>query len=739
MSDAAVSENYAALKAMVRDAPHEPGVYIMRDGENRIIYVGKARVLRNRLGSYFSGEKDIKTATLLRHVRSIDTIIVANEYEALLLENTLIKQHSPKYNINLKDGKTYPVIRITAEDYPRVFRTRHIIEDGSRYFGPFPNIPAVDTMLDLIDKLFPLRKCRSPWKKQQKRTSPCMYYHIGRCEAPCCGKINAEEYAAHVGRVEKLLTGETDALIVELTERMHEAAHELKFERAAQLRNAVKAIEDLSGDSTVVDLDPEGRDYIAWVGENLLTTFTVFSMRGGKMTGRELFRTRSAADEEESLETFAAAYYTPDRPPPPQIFLAAIPETVPGTIGVYLKEKTKKIITAKANKAKKEGKNKVNIPAPGTLSGLRRWFREQFGYEPALLPPMEKHHQTVLALARQNAEEDLRRRLKERGAGPALDELAQALGLKTRPERIEGFDIAQLDGKHPVASLISFRNGVPDRKNYRYFKLRSVVGMVDDFAAMREAVHRRYSRLIREGKELPDLVLIDGGIGQVNAAKGVFDELGMDSDVVGLAKRDEELWLPYAGEPVRLSKRSEALKVLQFVRDETHRFATGLNQRLRSKDLAFPTLETLEGIGPKRAAAIMKAYGTLKAVAAAQPEALAETCKLSDSAARAVRAAAKLALEDQYAAQQRLAAKKRFATGLGRSASKAGQSGTGGLDAAGSGGPGTVRLRRGRARQDGEQDGIYGSLNSRSTGASLADEAALAMEAAESEPEYPGE
>ncbi|GHV82237.1 UvrABC system protein C [Spirochaetia bacterium] len=722
MNDAALSENYAALKAVVRDAPHEPGVYIMRDGENRIIYVGKARVLRNRLGSYFSGEKDIKTATLLRHVRSIETIIVANEYEALLLENTLIKQHSPKYNINLKDGKTYPVIRITQEDYPRVFRTRHIIEDGSRYFGPFPNIPAVDTMLDLIDKLFPLRKCRSSWKKQQKRTSPCMYYHIGRCEAPCCGKISAEEYAAHVGRVEKLLAGETDALIIELTERMHEAAHELKFERAAQLRNAVKAIEDLSGDSTVVDFDPEGRDYIAWAGENLLTTFTVFSMRGGKMTGRELFRTRSAAGEEESLETFAAAYYTPDRPPPPQIFLAAIPETAPDTEPSV----PGTIFDAPEN-------------APGVLSGLRRWFREQFGYEPTLLPPTKlptatKHHQTVLALARQNAEEDLRRRLKERGAGPALDELAQALGLKTRPERIEGFDIAQLDGKHPVASLISFKNGVPDRKNYRYFKLRSVVGVVDDFASMREAVHRRYSRLIREGKELPDLVLIDGGIGQVNAAKGVFDELGMDSDVVGLAKRDEELWLPYTGEPVRLSKRSEALKVLQFVRDETHRFATGLNQRLRSKDLAFPTLETLEGIGPKRAAAIMKAYGTLEAVAAAEPEALAETCKLSESAARAVRAAAKLALEDQSVA------KKRFTAGLGRSAPKTGQRGTGGLDAArpgtaGSGGPGTVRLRRGRTRQNGEQDSIYGSLNSRSAGTG----ASLAMEAAEIEPEYPEE
>jgi excinuclease ABC subunit C len=265
-------------------------------------------------------------------------------------------------------------------------------------------------------------------------------------------------------------------------------------------------------------------------------------------------------------------------------------------------------------------------------------------------------------MARQNALEDLRRRLKERGAGPALDELAQALGLKTRPERIEGFDIAQLDGKHPVASLISFKDGVPDRKNYRYFRLRTVVGVVDDFAAMREAVYRRYSRLIRENQELPDLVLIDGGIGQVNAAKGVLDELGMDSDIVGLAKRDEELWLPHTQKPVRLSKRSEALKVLQFVRDETHRFATSLNQRLRSRDLSFPALESVGGIGPRRAAAIMKAYGSLEAVAAALPEALAESCRLSEATARAVRAAARLALED------RDAAKKRFARGEGRSA-----------------------------------------------------------------------
>jgi excinuclease ABC subunit C len=606
------SENYASLKAAAREAPQEPGVYIMRDDESRIIYVGKARVLKNRLATYFSGAKDLKTAALLKHARSIETIIVANEYEALLLENTLIKQHSPKYNINLKDGKTYPVVRITAEPFPRIFRTRHIIEDGSLYFGPFPNIQAVDDMLELVEKLFPLRKCRS----LRKRESPCMYYHIGRCRAPCCGKIGEEEYGLHVERVRKLLAGETAPLIADLAAEMRRAAGELRFERAAQLRNAQRALEDLSGESSVVDFDPEGRDYIAWADEGVLATFTVFSMRGGRMTGRELFSTRSAAEEAESLETFAAAYYGPGRPPPPKIYLAA----------------------------------------PGRdFSGLLRWFTGQFGYAPELCPPTERRHEAVLAMARQNALEDLRRRIRERGAGPALDELARVLGLGNRPERIEGFDIAQLDGKYPVASLISFKNGIPDKKNYRHFRLRTVVGVVDDFAAMREAVRRRYARLLREGAELPDLILIDGGIGQVNAAQGVLEDLGVRCGLAGLAKRDEEIWLPRAGEPIRLSKRSEALKVLQQVRDETHRFATGLNQRLRSRDLSLPALESVEGIGPKRAAALMKAYGSLEGIATALPADMAERCGISAAAAQAVRAAARLALEDREAAKQRLA------------------------------------------------------------------------------------
>ena len=629
-----------SLRATARDAPRLPGVYLWKDGEGQIIYVGKAKSLRDRLGSYFSGAKDIKTATLISHAVCIETIIVASEYEALLLENTLIKQHSPRYNINLKDGKSYPVIRITSEDFPRVFRTRRIIEDGSLYFGPFPDLRKVDAMLDIIDKLFPLRKCR----RLRKRADPCMYYHIDRCKAPCCEKIDAGEYRFHVEQVQKMLDGEEGPLIADLTAKMHEAAHGLRFEWAARIRNAIQAIESLAGeDSSVVDFDAEGRDYIAWANEGVLATFTVFSMRGGKMTGRELFRARSAADETESLEHFITSYYDPARSPPAKIYLQPLTAILPSP-----QQPTEGI-----------------TPAENPLKLVESWFETRFGTSPELLGSVEKHHAAILAMARQNATEDLRKRLKERGAGPALDELARVLDLEGRPERIEGFDIAQLDGRHPVASLVSFRNGVPDKKNYRHFKLRTVVGVVDDFAAMREAVRRRYSRLLREGLELPDLILIDGGIGQVNAAKGVLDELEISCGIAGLAKREEELWLPEAKEPLVLSRRSEALKVLQFVRDETHRFATGLNQKLRSKDLLLPALESVDGVGKKRAAAIMKTYGNMENIAAADPLKLAETCRLPEPVAKAVRAAAKLALEDRKTRSRNLntAASSRRKTG----------------------------------------------------------------------------
>jgi excinuclease ABC subunit C len=676
------------LREAARNAPREPGVYIWRDGENRIIYIGKARNLRSRLGSYFSGAKDVKTAALLRHGRSIETIIVSNEYEALLLENTLIKQHSPRYNINLKDGKTYPVIRVTAGEFPRIFRTRRIVEDGSLYFGPFANVQAVDRTLALIDSLFPLRKCR----RLRKRSSPCLYYHISRCMAPCCGRIDAEGYEAQVREARRLLesagSGGEDAsgaLVMSLTRKMHEAARALKFERAAQFRNAIDALRGISASNSVADRDGEARDYIAWAQEGIFTAFAVLSMRGGRMTGRDLFCARSAADEEEAVETFVMSYYSPDRPPPQKIFIgapaaaagrerrggvaggnppaggAAEDQAEGGAPRALAQQVMRERFDRSAGLERGGGsplhqEQEAGLPQSvldESLPALRRWFREQLAREPEIAGPGEPRHDAALAMARQNAAEELRRRLRERGSGPALDELAKVLGLKARPERIEGFDIAQLDGKHPVASLIAFKNGVPDRKNYRCFKLKTVMGVVDDFAAMREAVRRRYSRLQREGRDPPHLVLVDGGIGQVNAAKGVLDELGVDCAVAGLAKRDEEVWLPGAGEPVRLPRRSEALKTLQFVRDETHRFATGLNQRLRSKDIGFAVLESLDGIGPARAEALMRAFGSLEKIAAAGAEEVAAACGASLGAARAVRAAVRLSLEGKAAVTKR--------------------------------------------------------------------------------------
>jgi excinuclease ABC subunit C len=588
-------ERLTHFRALVRQAPLEPGVYLMRDAAGEIIYVGKAKVLRNRLSSYFSGKKDVKTRHLVSRIDRIEWIIAGSEYEALLLENTLIKEHSPRYNINLKDGKTYPSVRVTNEDFPRVFRTRRVIHDGSIYFGPFPSAEVIDTYLDLIKKLFPLRRCAV----MKKRENPCMYYHIGRCSGPCAGKIGKEDYAVYVEEVKKLLSGETEALLAELRARMSAAALALRFEEAAKLRDSLAAIEQFAGRSSAVDFDPEGRDYIAWAADGDLVTFVVFQMRGGKLTGRDLFRSKLYAPEEEALRGFLMSYYGKDRTPPKRIFVQKSAE----------------------------------------FELLTRYFVRELGVQTDIELPTEKRHEAAINLAAQNAAEDLAKRRREIGDIPALEELHKLLGLSALPARIEGFDIAQLSGKHTVASLVSFKNGVPDKKNYRYFKIRSLEGAIDDFGAVREAVARRYTRLVNEEAELPDLILIDGGAGQVSAAKEILDALGVDSDLAGLAKQNEEIWLPEKGEPIVLPKDSPALRVLVAVRDETHRFATGLNQKLRAADLRFGILEEIEGVGAARARRLMSAFGSLELVGLATPEGIAAAGRMGLEAATRVKRA----------------------------------------------------------------------------------------------------
>ncbi len=597
----------ARFRALARQAPESPGVYLMRSAEGEIIYVGKAKVLRNRLSSYFSGRKDIKTRHLVSRIESIEWILAASEYEALLLENTLIKRHTPRYNINLKDGKSYPSVRVTNEEFPRVFRTRRIIRDGSLYFGPFPSADTVDVYLDLIKKLFPLRRCAV----MRPRENPCMYYHIGRCSGPCAGRITKEAYAEYVEEVKKLLSGETEALLAELRAKMAAAAGSLRFEEAARLRDSATAIELFAGRSSAVDFDPEARDYIAWAADGDLVCYVVFQMRDGKLTGRDLFRGKLYATEGEALQDFLMSYYGPDRLPPGKVFVqkpfAPLGEAAAGPAVVH------------------------------DLTVVAEYFARELGTATAFAVPEEGLHAAAMNLAAQNASEDLAKRRREIGDIPALEELRKALGLSSLPARIEGFDIAQLSGKHTVASLISFKNGVPDKKNYRYFKIRSLDGAIDDFGAIREAVARRYTRLVNEGLDLPDLVLIDGGAGQVSAAKEILDSLGVDSDLAGLAKRNEEVYLPGVPEPLVLPKDSPALRVLVAVRDETHRFATGLNQRLRASDLKFGLLEEIEGVGPARARKLMREFGSLEMIAAAGEEGIAKAGSMPIEIARKVK------------------------------------------------------------------------------------------------------
>jgi len=590
----------ARLRAAVRQAPESPGVYIMRSADGEIIYVGKAKVLRNRLTSYFSGRKDVKTRHLVSRIDSIEWILAASEYEALLLENTLIKRHTPKYNINLKDGKSYPSVRVTAEDFPRVFRTRRIIRDGSLYFGPFPSADTVDTYLDLIKKLFPLRRC----SVMRERQSPCMYYHIGRCSGPCAGKITKEDYAERVEEIKKLLAGETEALLDELRSKMAAASSALRFEEAARLRDSASAIELFAGRSSAVDFDPEARDYVAWAADGELVCYVAFQMRDGKLAGRDLLRGKLYSTEEEALQGFLMSYYGPDRRPPDKVFVMKTPQ---------------------------EGL--------GALGAVAEYFERELGAATSFALPDGRLHEAAMNMAAQNATEDLSKRRREIGDVQALEELRRELGLASLPVRIEGFDIAQLSGKHTVASLVSFKNGVPDKKNYRYFKIRSLEGAIDDFGAVREAVARRYTRLVNEGLDLPDLVLIDGGAGQVSAAKEILDALGVDSDLAGLAKQNEEIYLPGKGESVVLPKDSPALRVLVAVRDETHRFATGLNQKLRASDLKFGVLEDIEGVGPARARKLMREFGSLDMIAVASAESLAKAGAMGVEVARKVKQA----------------------------------------------------------------------------------------------------
>ena len=654
-----------ALHQYALSAPKTSGVYLWRDEKDIVIYVGKAKSLKNRLSSYFASKREIKTRILVSRARRIEYIQTDNEYEALLLENNLIKKYKPRYNINLKDGKTYPVLKITNERYPRLYRTRRIQNDGARYFGPFPNVPAVDDFLSLIKRTYTLRQC-----KRLKKREPCLYFHIGRCSAPCADKISETDYRKDIDEIALLLEGDLKKPLAELTEKMKAAAAAREFEKAARIRDGMQAVRALRGQNSVEDMDPEARDYIGWAAEGALITFTVFKMRGGKVVGRDLYRTESLKDEAEVLPEFLIAYYTDPKQIPPHIFvcagqeyelaeqwfadrlgvkvtITAIPleerkqaaETDSDTEYAYHSDTTE---AAAAEKTPVYGAVTPDEAATAPVSGSASEPEALKQTAADRLPPsVLRRHKAALAMAQFNAKEDAARRVKELGDFPALEELQKILSLDRPPHRIEGFDIAHLHGKYTVASLISFKDGNPDKKNYRIFRLRTTDGIIDDYASMREAVARRYTRLLNEAAELPDLIMIDGGIGQVNAAKAVLDALELDIPLVGLAEKNEELYRPHINKPIVLPRRSAALRVLQRVRDETHRFANTRNNRLRSKEELHLQFEQLPHIGEKRAARLLRSFSSIEKLAAASAEAAAAAARITPAQAEEVIAAAR--------------------------------------------------------------------------------------------------
>lgn len=628
-----------ALHQYALSAPKTSGVYLWRDEKDIVIYVGKAKSLKNRLSSYFASKRDIKTRILVSRARRIEYIQTDNEYEALLLENNLIKKYKPRYNINLKDGKTYPVLKITNERYPRLYRTRRIQNDGARYFGPFPNVPAVDDFLSLIKRTYTLRQC-----KRLKKREPCLYFHIGRCSAPCADKISETDYRKDIDEIALLLEGDLKKPLAELTEKMKAAAAAREFEKAARIRDGMQAVRALRGQNSVEDMDPEARDYIGWAAEGALITFTVFKMRGGKVVGRDLYRTESLKDEAEVLPEFLIAYYTDPKQTPPHIFVCAGQEYELAEQWFADQLGVKVTITAipledrkQASATDTESLTAVNEHSYRIDNTEAAAAEKTPVYGAAIL----RRHKAALAMAQFNAKEDAARRVKELGDFPALEELQKILSLDRPPHRIEGFDIAHLHGKYTVASLISFKDGNPDKKNYRIFRLRTTDGIIDDYASMREAVARRYTRLLNEAAELPDLIMIDGGIGQVNAAKAVLDALELDIPLVGLAEKNEELYRPHINKPIVLPRRSAALRVLQRVRDETHRFANTRNNRLRSKEELHLQFEQLPHIGEKRAARLLRSFSSIEKLAAASVEAAAAAARITQAQAEEVIAAAR--------------------------------------------------------------------------------------------------
>ena len=576
-----------SARDQARALPENPGCYLMKNAEGTVIYVGKAKNLKRRVNSYFLPNRNAKTAALVEKIVNIEYVITGNEYEALVLENNLIKKYNPHYNILLKDGKSYPLIRITNEDYPRVFKTRRVIKDGSLYYGPYPDGKRLDMYLETVEDTYPLRLCQGVLKK---KSTPCLYYHMKKCSGPCIGAISKDEYGEYIKEVKDFLSGDDSSLSRKVKKEMMEASKKLDFETAAKKRDLLEALSVMQSNQGVDDMDTseDSRDYAAIEMRAYLCTVSIMQFRDGRLIGKAMYRAECLGDETETLLSFLIQYYSDGDTLPHELY--------------------------------------VSHDIDAEL--LSKFFKEELGKPLKVEIPKDGKHYRILRLAGENATRDVEKRLKNVDNTPALDRLREITNIDTLPSLIEGFDIAQLSGKYTVASLIVFRDGNPSNKEYRHFSMKSLEdNEINDFQSIHEAVFRRYKRQRDEKAQLPDLLMVDGGIGQVNAAIAALDELGLSFPVVGLAEKHEEIVFP-DNTSLLLDHSDPGLRVLIALRDECHRFATSFNQRMRSKDASFKLLESIDGVGPERSKRIMQTYQSVDAILSLTPEELAKGAKI---------------------------------------------------------------------------------------------------------------
>jgi len=608
------------IRNQVDSIPHKPGVYIMRQVDGAVVYVGKAIDLRNRVRTYFqpSSWEDSKVRAIVADVTDLEFIVTDSELEALILEANLIKQHRPRYNIRLKDDKRYPYIKITwGEPYPKVLITRRMDRDGSRYFGPFTSSLAVHRSLDLLRKSFPYLTCNREITGTDGRA--CLYHDIKLCLAPCIGAVTQEEYRAMIGGLIHFFEGRSEQVITDLDQRMQVAADSWDFEQAASLRDQLDAVRRVVEKQKIVSSVGSDQDVLAFAREDGDACVQVFFVRGGKLLGREYFVLEGAADVAgaEVMTAFLKQFYEDAAYVPPEVIL---PEHVDEAVII------------------------------------EQWLKQKRGAKVSLHVPRRGRKKDLIRLAAQNAAETLGALKSQWEADThkqeeSLQQIQQALGLENPPGRIECYDISTTQGTEIVGSMVVFVQGVPRKSDYRRFVVRSVEGQ-NDYASMKEVLERRFRRWqiatsgelqgardVKSWAILPDLLIVDGGKGQLSVAMDVLQEFGLVERVpaVGLAKQREEIFLPGEARPVLLPDRSQGLFLIQRVRDEAHRFAIAHHRSRRRRAGVASQLDSVPGIGPTRRKALLKAFGSLDAIRAATMEDLVAVPGITHTVALALK------------------------------------------------------------------------------------------------------